>query len=165
MRPSDEHEQPQLDAADLSVLDEIKAMYSAVDPVPATLVDRLQFALDLESYEIDVLRPYEEVGPAAGARGGEEARTITFDSDDLTIMISASVQNARTVRVDGWLAPPGDHLVELRTSEGPITVRADDQGRFVMDAVPRGLAQILVRQALDDPREARILAVTPSIVL
>ena len=94
-------------------------MYSAIDPVPATLVDRLQFALDLES-EIDVLRPYEEVGAAAGARGGEEARTITFDSEDLTIMISVSVQSVRTVRLDGWLAPPGDHLVEPSRS-GPTT--------------------------------------------
>lgn len=158
MNPPDDHFSPE-------ILDEIRTLYEAIDPVPATLVDRLQFALDLETYEIAVLRPHEEAGLPAGARGGEEARTITFDSDELTIMISASVQTARTVRLDGWLAPPADHLVELRTSEGPVTVRADDQGRFVLDAVPRGLAQLVVRQALDDPREAGILAVTPSIVL
>ncbi|MEU0521686.1 hypothetical protein [Streptosporangium sp. NPDC006007] len=165
MNPSDEHEPPQTGTEESLLLDEIQRMYSAVDPVPATLVERLQFALDLESHEIEVLRPYEEVGLAAGVRGGEEARTITFDSDDLTIMISVSAQNTQTVRLDGWLAPPSDHVVELRTSEGPITVRADAQGRFVLDAVPLGLAQLVVRQALDDPRESRILAVTPSIVL
>lgn len=155
VNPPDEH----------PLLDEIRQMYTAIDPVPATLVDRLQFALDLETYDVEVLRVHEEAGLPAGVRGGEESRTITFDSDGLTIMISVGVQSAGTVRVDGWLAPPGDHLVELRTSQGPITVRADEHGRFVLTAVPRGLAQLAVRRGLDGSREAGILAVTPSIVL
>lgn len=101
----------------------------------------------------------------AGVRGGEDSRTITFDSEILTIMISVSARDEHAVRVDGWLAPPGDHLVELRCGEGAHVVRADDQGRFVLDVVPRGLSQLVVRQGLDDPAQATILAVTPSLIL
>ena len=154
-----------LDPTDESILDEIRKMFSVLDPVPETLVERVQFALDLETADAEVLRLREEVGLRVGVRGGEESRTITFEGDDLTIMISVSVQTQRLVRLDGWLAPPGDHLVELRTSEGPVLVRADDQGRFVMDEVIRGLAQLVVRLAVDVPGVGAILAVTPSIVL
>ncbi|WP_433518089.1 hypothetical protein ACQP2T_22625 [Nonomuraea sp. CA-143628] len=154
-----------LDPTDESILDEIRKMLSVLDPVPDTLVERVQFALDLETADAEVLRLSEQVGLRAGVRGGEESRTITFEGDDLTIMISVSVQTQRLVRLDGWLAPPGDHVVELRTSEGPLLVRADDQGRFVMDEVIRGLAQLVVRPAVDVPGVGAILAVTPSIVL
>ncbi len=40
------------------------------------------------------------------ARGAEQSRTITFDSDSLTIMIRIDSNNDGTARVDGWLAPP-----------------------------------------------------------
>ncbi|HUR07659.1 MAG TPA: hypothetical protein VM347_34310 [Nonomuraea sp.] len=154
-----------VDPSDEFILDEIRRMFSVLDPVPETLVERVQFALDLESADAEILRLSEELGLREGVRGGEESRTITFEGDALTIMISVSVQTQRLVRLDGWLAPPGDHLVELRTAEGPVVVRADEQGRFVVDGVIRGLAQLVVRAALDVPREAAILAVTPSIVL
>ncbi|MFC4120653.1 hypothetical protein [Nonomuraea zeae] len=152
-------------AEDQRLIDDMADVYRRIDPVPATLVERLQFALALESPEFEILRPHEDSGLAAGVRGGEDSRTITFDSEILTIMISVSARDEHAVRVDGWLAPPGDHLVELRTSDGPHTVRADDQGRFVLDVVPRGLTQLVVRQGLDDPARAAILAVTPSLIL
>ncbi|WP_344477781.1 hypothetical protein [Nonomuraea monospora] len=165
---------PHITPEDQHLAEEIAGVYRVVDPVPATLVERLQFALALEraleSPEFEVLRPQEEDLLPAGVRGGEDSRTITFDSEILTIMISVSARDEHAVRVDGWLAPPGDHLVELRCGEGAHVVRADDQGRFVLDVVPRGLSQLVVRQGLDepgldDPAQATILAVTPSLIL
>ncbi|MFC5826409.1 hypothetical protein [Nonomuraea insulae] len=161
---------PHFTPEDQLLAEEIADVYRLIDPVPATLVERLQFALALESPEFAVLRPYEDAVLPAGVRGGEDSRTITFDSEILTIMISVSARDDHAVRVDGWLAPPGDHLVELRTGQGAHTVRADDQGRFVLDVVPRGLSQLVVRQGLDDPgvddpAQAAILAVTPSLIL
>lgn len=154
-----------VDPTDEFILDEIRRIFSVLDPVPETLVERVQFVLDLESADAEILRLSEELGLRAGVRGGEESRTITFEGDALTIMISVGVQTQRLVRLAGRLAPPGDHLVELRTAEGPVVVRADEQGRFVADGVIRGLAQLVVRAALDVPGEAAILVVTPSIVL
>src|SRR6266545_5367987 len=74
------------------------------------------------------------------ARGHEESRTITFDSESLTIMVSITPTGYDVVRLDGWLAPPGGHEVELRTARGPLTTIADEQGRFALDDVPHGLA-------------------------
>ncbi|MEO3867924.1 hypothetical protein ABGB18_03745 [Nonomuraea sp. B12E4] len=165
MNTEDGSNSPHFTPEDQVLIDGIAEVYGLVDPVPTTLVERLQFALALESPDFEILRPYEDAVLPAGVRGGEESRTITFDSEILTIMISVSARDGGAVRVDGWLAPPGDHLVELRTSGGTTTVRADDQGRFVLDAVPRGLSQLVVRQGLDDPARATILAVTPSLIL
>jgi hypothetical protein len=89
--------------------------------------------------------PDEKQRLAAGGRGREESRTVTFDSEHLTIMISITPGGHDLVRLDGWLAPAGRHAVELRTSGGPRTAVADADGRFVIDDVPHGLAQLVVR--------------------
>ncbi|MEV6154666.1 hypothetical protein AB0L53_30400 [Nonomuraea sp. NPDC052129] len=91
-----------LDPTDESILDEIRKMFSVLDPVPETLVERVQFALDVETADAEVLRLREEAGLRAAARGGEESRTITFEGDDLTIMISVRVQ---TQRLSGLCVP------------------------------------------------------------
>ncbi|MFC4590475.1 hypothetical protein [Sphaerisporangium corydalis] len=155
---------PPLDAEDRRILDGLRRVHASADPVPDTLLDRLRFVLALENVMGEVLSMTEEIGAAPGARGGEESRTITFDSESLTIMVAITVRDDERVRLDGWLAPVGDHLVELRTSRGLIVTRADDQGRFTLEGVPRGLAQIVIRQALDVGPRGTILAVTPSMV-
>ena len=55
--------------------------------------------------------------------------------------------------------------MELRTGERLLDAAVDDEGRFVLDAIPRGLAQLVVRLgvALTDGPEQSIL--TPAIVL
>ncbi|MEO3853278.1 hypothetical protein [Acrocarpospora sp. B8E8] len=146
------------DLQDEFVVAELGQLYSRVDPVPPGLVERITFALELWSEDFAVLRPREEL--AAGVRGGE-TRTITFDSASLTVMIDISERQDGMVRVDGWLAPPDAHLVELRSPQGVRTALADAAGRFVLDEVPRGLVQIVVRAAEGNEP----LALTPSIVV
>src|SRR5262245_21569878 len=107
-----------LDDRDLAVLAELRAVYERVDPVPAGLVEQVQFALALESFDIEVLRPRDV---ALAARGEEQSRTITFDAESLTIMISISATGSDRVRIDGWLAPPAAHEIELRQADGSLT--------------------------------------------
>jgi len=77
-----------------------------------TCLDRVTFALALEDIDLEVLRMREESNPAAvGGTREERSRTITFDSDSLTIMISLSPSDADDIRIDGWLAPPAAHRV------------------------------------------------------
>ncbi|WP_336204246.1 hypothetical protein [Nonomuraea sp. LPB2021202275-12-8] len=149
-----------LDLEDILLLDEINRLYSQVDPVPADLVANIRFALAVDSDAFDVFRVFEEEEQLAGVRGGERSRTITFDSDNLTIMIDVTPLDGGAIRIDGWLAPPAGHRVELRTAAASSTARADDQGRFAFDGVSQGLAQFVVRGADD-----AALAVTPSIDL
>ncbi|GIF22101.1 hypothetical protein BJ973_002427 [Actinoplanes tereljensis] len=127
------------------------------DPPPADLDERVLFALALTDLEDEVARLAEEVAPAA--RAGEQARTITFDAASRTVMITVLERPDGLVRLDGWLAPGAALSVELRlpSPAPPRTVTADETGRFVLDEVPHGLAQLVIHGT---PR-----VVTPSLLL
>jgi hypothetical protein len=157
-----------LDDLDDAILRALRESCEELDPMPDSVVQRSLFALAIqEDLDAEVFRLAEQQRePAlAGARGGgEEARVVTFDSDSLTIMIRIS-QQAGAVRIDGWLAPPQTCRVELRTGAEVLRAPVDEEGRFVLDAIPRGLAQLAVRlgEALTGGSEQSIL--TPAIVL
>ncbi|MGH3488639.1 MAG: hypothetical protein ACRDP8_12110 [Actinopolymorphaceae bacterium] len=149
-----------LDELDADILRTMRRVVGAVDPVPAGLVDRIQFALALDDIDAEMMRLHEE-SALAGVRGDEATRTVTFDSESLTIMVSIRPSAGDTVRLDGWVAPAAQHRVELRIVGGRRLVTADEQGRFVLDEVPRGLMQMAIRRASGSPESV----VTPSIVL
>jgi hypothetical protein len=154
-----------LDAADAAVLDGVRALYAAADPVPADLLVRIGFALDLENLDAEVFR-LDESAELVGARGGDEdSRSITFHSDQLTILVSITSQPDATFVIDGWLTPPGGHRVEVRTPRGPTSTVADEQGRFVLIDVPGGLAQFVVEPTGPDGADRPRSIVTPAIVL
>ena len=138
--------QDPLDAGDQAVLDSIATAYAAIDPPPPDLDERIMFALALDDIDAEVARLGDELTVGSGARAGERTRTITFDADSRTVMITAVELADDLVRLDGWLAPPAELRVELRRGDGgpPLAVNSDDGGRFVFDRVPHGLAQLLV---------------------
>jgi hypothetical protein len=153
-----------LDERDAAILSEVSRLYTALDPVPDGLVERVRFAMALEEVHAEVSRLQRETQPlAALARGDETTRTITFESTSLTIMINVSEGEDDDVRVDGWLAPPGTHRVSLRLTDRRLDGTADRQGRFVFDRVPRGLAQLIVRT--DGLSGTEKTVATPSVVL
>lgn len=151
------HRDP-LDDLDLRILGLVGHLYDEADPPPATLVERVQFAIALEHIdEVLTQRPV-----VAAARGEERTRSVMFDGDSLTIMVTVSPLPVGRVRLDGWLAPPGAHPIEIRTGDGPVHTTADADGRFVVGSVPAGLIQLVVRTgggAEGPPRSV----VTPSI--
>jgi hypothetical protein len=151
-----------IDDPDIAILRSIADMYTAIDPVPDGLVERIQFALALEEIDAEVARMREELSVAA--RGEGQNRTVTFNSDSVTIMLTISSVHRTSVRLDGWLAPPGRHHVELRTPTGRLSTDADEQGCFVLRHVPHGLAQLVVRTAGANRTEGR-LVLTPSFVV
>jgi hypothetical protein len=155
-----------LDEVDLELLDGIRDIYQAADPMPADLTERIRFALALRGLEIEVARlAAEEHLPSLAARGAEESRTITFDSDSLTIMIKIDPNLDGTVRVDGWLAPPQLREIEMKTTGDSLTVASDGQGRFAFARVPRGTAQLVVRaEEAEQPGTGRSV-VTPALIL
>jgi hypothetical protein len=180
-----------LDERDRELLDMLRECYETLDPMPDGLVERSLFAIAVQDVDAEVFQLAEQyrlessgarggsensgdgegevtgIGAGVGAGDGEEARVVTFDSDSLTIMIRIS-QHGDLVRIDGWLAPPQACLVELRSGERTVGADADAEGRFVLDAIPRGLAQLVVRlggngETLTGSRPQSIL--TPAIVL
>jgi hypothetical protein len=144
---------------DQVILDQVRAVHELIDPPPADLNERSKFALRLENLDIEVCRLYEDTLAGAGARSVERIRTVTFESDSLTIMMTVAEQDDAGFRVEGWLAPPGPLEVELRLDESRRRVVADGSGRFVFDEVGQGLAQLAVHRA------GRATVVTAPLVL
>jgi hypothetical protein len=153
-----------LDELDARIMAGVRSLWDALDPVPPTLVDQIRFAMDLESADFEVLRLTERMRFEV-ARGEEQSRLITFDSDSLTIMIKIDLNRNGTVRVDGWLTPPATHPIELRTTAGSLTTASDDGGRFALDGIAPGMAQLVVRPTGTVPGGRGRTVTTPSIVL
>jgi hypothetical protein len=147
---------------DTAVLSELARLVYELDPPPADLVERVQFAIDLESLDVEVAR-WERAESFAGVRGGQPG-TITFTVDNLTLMVNFTSTGARQ-RIDGWLVPAGEHTVEVRVAEHEsTTTTADDGGRFVLSDVPTGTTQIVVHLVNARGERGRTV-VTPTIML
>jgi hypothetical protein len=158
-----------LDETDQTILDQLRTLHSHLDPQPPDLNERVQFAIALENIDVEVARLVEDVLVGSGARGAERLRTITFESESRTIIITVAGTPDGRVRVDGWLAPAARMRVELRLGSAMPDIPAasesivsDDSGRFAFDGIGHGLARLLVHP-IDDGDESSI--VTPSLVL
>ena len=154
-----------LDDVDLGLLDDIRELFQAADPMPAgsSGADPL---LPRAARSGDRGGPARRGGPAAAAaRGAEQSRTITFDSDSLTIMIRIDANRDGTVRVDGWLAPPQRREIEMKTAADSLTVASDEQGRFAFARVPRGNGPARGPARRAGPSGAGRSVVTPALIL
>ena len=132
-----------LDADDLALLDAVRALWEARDPVPEGLAGRIEFALTLDALETEVATLTQVDLAKAGSRAGETetVRTVTFSTETLDAMVTLTDAPDGTVRVDGWIAPGAPMRVELVVAGSTLTVDADEDGRFVLEAVPKGLAK------------------------
>ncbi len=154
-----------MDDVDLEILGHIREMFRVADPMPAGLPERIRFALACRDVEYEIARMTAEADQQVlAARGGEQSQTITFDSDSLTIMIRVNPGRDGTARVDGWLAPPRQRTIELRTGTDTLVTVADDSGRFAFAQVPSGSAQLVVR-AGTGPDGSEPAVLTPALVL
>jgi hypothetical protein len=157
-----------LDTTDQEVIDRLAAIHTLLDPPPADLDERVRFAIALHDIDAEIARLSEDVLIGSGARGTERTRTITFEADSRTIMITIADRADDLVRLDGWLAPAAALRIELRFPEPAPSqfVISDEAGRFVFDAVPHGLAQLIVHPAGPGAGTGRPPRVaTPSLAL
>lgn len=150
-----------IDAIDLAALDRIETLYAQLDPVPAGLIDRVRFGITLDALHAEIA-DLQRSADLVGVRSDlADAQTITFTSARLTTMVTISPLSTEATRIDGWVVPGDDVTVELRTRDGILSTTADADGRFAFDAVPRGMAQFVLRTA--DPAAPPVM--TPSIEL
>jgi hypothetical protein len=158
---------------DASLLDTVREIFAVTDPMPPDLPERIRFMFALRQLNAEVARLVRADEASVGARGDEESRTITFDSQSLTIMIRIDSNLGDFVRVDGWLAPPQCRRVEMRMTDTSLDARADSSGRFVFPEVPRGTARVIVHppdvpqdEAIDGGQARTATAViTPALIL
>jgi hypothetical protein len=122
-----------LDPEDVALLERLGDVWEQHDPVPEGLAARIEFALTLDALETEVATLTQLDLAASGSRAGdtEAVRTITLtDAPD------------GTVRVDGWIAPSAAMRVEVLLAGSTLEVESDDDGRFVLESVPKGLAKL-----------------------
>lgn len=166
MKSSDAASHEPMDDLDFAILDGIREIFGQADPMPADLPERIRFSLAMRDLEAEVARLAAEEQPRlAAARGVEETRNVTFDSNSLTIMIRIDPNRDGTVRIDGWLAPSQRREIEMQTPAGTLRVTSDGQGRFAFDGVPRGTARLVVRAGEQDRGGSGRTVVTPALVL
>jgi hypothetical protein len=138
-------EQP-LDAVDESVLREVALMLEQADPVPADLVGRVQFSLALDEVYAEVAHITRLSDDALAVRGEPDAatrtETLTFSAERLSAMVTVSRAAPEQVRLDGWLAPAAVLRVRVRMQEGSAEAVSDESGRFVLEGLPEGFAQL-----------------------
>lgn len=136
-----------LDDQDFRVLDAVREIYEVIDPMPADLLDNIRFEIAIRDLGMEVAR--ESSGLlAVGTRGeNDDRRLLGFESPSATITVGLQV-NDGAVRLDGWLAPPGAHDVELRTPHRNWMTESDERGRFVLDGLPRTTAYLIIRAGI-----------------
>ncbi|HEU0086683.1 MAG TPA: hypothetical protein VFQ77_03385 [Pseudonocardiaceae bacterium] len=157
-----EHDAP-LDEVDDAILAGLARLYDRIDPVPAGLADRIDFAVSLADLDAEVARLQHQLAEPAGVRGEERARTVTFTSESLTVMVTVTAVSNREFRMDGWAAPGGGLRVELRSESGSRDGHTDSDGRFEFDGVPLGRAQLVFHPV--DGSDLRVPVVTPAVEL
>jgi len=160
-RPSlDELASSEIDEFDVAVLQDMARMYDALDPVPATLVDRINFGLTLDALHAEVAELQRSADLAGVRSAAEGIQSVTFTSSSLSTMVTITPMVGDRVRIDGWISPGSDVVVELRTVDDTRETTADEDGRFVFEDVPRGHAQFVLRPP---SAEGGGPVVTPSI--
>ena len=135
-----------LDAVDDAVLREVALLLDEVDPVPPDLVERVQFSLALDEVYAEVAHITRLSGDALAVRGEPDSatrtETLTFSAERLTAMVTVSRAAREQVRLDGWLAPAAVLRVRVRMQEGTDETFSDESGRFVLEGLPEGFAQL-----------------------
>ena len=99
------------------MLARVANLFDALDPVPAGLVDRVQFGITLDALQAEIAE-LQRTADLAGVRSGatSEAQTVTFTSASLTTMVTITPVSADRARIDGWARARGGFEVEMRTA-------------------------------------------------
>jgi hypothetical protein len=149
---------------DRALLASLRGMWQEADPVPADLAERVLFTLQLDNLEFELMHLQDLLDPV-GARSHETARTVTFGSESLTVMVTLAGTGGAPRRLDGWIVPGAPLRVELRTSGGTQQTFADSDGRFAFDDAPAGLVQLVLHPTAGADIYLARPVVTPAVQL
>jgi hypothetical protein len=157
-----------IDARDVSNLQAVRDLYSRADPIPSGLADRMKFALTVHALHAEVAELMDSgLVASRGADGVAAAPTptesVTFGSPSVSIMVSISpAARPGAVRLDGWVTVGGSQ-VDVVHESGTRRVTTDDNGRFVIDGLPRGAVHFVIRTAPGEPDTRPVI--TPTVEL
>ena len=135
-----------LDDLDARILDRLDALHEQLDGPPPGFSDLMVFAVASHGFDLELARL--EQGALTSRADEEMTRSLTFEADSLSVLVRVTDAGDDRVRLDGWLAPAGPAVVELRHpgSAADRRLSAGDDGRFVVEGLRRGLVQLVVRR-------------------
>jgi len=90
----------QVDVDDVRILDRVAAMYETLDPVPTSLIERIQFGITLDALHAEIAQ-LQRSNDLEGVRSEEptQAQTVTFASASLTTMVTITPTLADRARI------------------------------------------------------------------
>jgi hypothetical protein len=155
-----------LDDLDEAILADLAQLLTEVDPMPDDLVSRIQFSLALDEVYAEVAEltrlPADALAVRHDPTAAERTQSLTFSAERLTAMVTVTRSDGE-LRMDGWVAPAARFLVRVRMQDDDQReVVTDDSGRFVVEGLPDGFAQLSFHRVADDgtPEESGAV-VTP----
>lgn len=149
-----------IDAEDTSALALLREAIGEYDPPPPGLVERITFAMTVRALEAEVAEIIlGGVGAGVRSTAYDRASTLTFGSDNLSIMVTLDDLGDGRTRVTGWTSLGGVE-VELRERARTRTTTSDTHGRFTFKSVERGIVHFVFRR---DPDDGFSPLITPGI--
>lgn len=134
--------------ADAALFARLRAIWRGVDPMPATLIDRMTAAIATDglSAEYALLTLVDQ--PLDAVRGVADALTLQFSDGVTSILLHATRTATGRHRVDGWIDTAAAEVV-LTQGERTLTTTPSETGRFAFDDVPDGLTVVRLRTEVD----------------
>ena len=127
---------------------ELRAIFSHLDPVPQLLDAAARSAFTWRTVDdelADLMRDSAEEEAGALVRSGSGPRQLSFESPRLGIELEVVATGPRERRLDGQLLPPAAATVTVqRPGEDPLSVQADELGRFSLDGLRAGVVRLHV---------------------
>lgn len=157
-------------AADAESLDTLRRMWELRDPVPADLTERVRFVLAMEDLDAELMLLAEDL-QLAGSRSEDRARSVTFSSEHLSVMVTITDDDPG-VRLDGWVGDGAGIEVGLRCTDGAATdirptedaaTTTDEDGRFSFSGLTHGLVQLVFRPTSEATLALVRPVVTPAV--
>jgi hypothetical protein len=127
---------------------ELRAIFQRLDPVPMLLDDAARTAFTWRTVDdelAELMRDSAEEEAGALVRSAGTLRQLSFESPRLGIEIEVSDTGPRERRGEGQLLPPASATVTLeRPGEDPVSVQADELGRFSFEGLAAGVVRLHV---------------------
>jgi hypothetical protein len=127
---------------------ELREIFGHLDPVPQLLDDAARAAFSWRTVDAEIaelLRDSADAETDVLVRSGGGPRQLSFESPQLAIELEVTETGLRERRVAGQLLPPEEATVLLeRPGVDPVSVQADDLGRFVLEGLLAGVVRLRV---------------------
>lgn len=135
---------------DDALLDGLRSVFGAVDPVPVEVTAFAHGALAFRVLDAELAELVADSAddPVTTTRSGGPGRLVTFEAEHLAIEVQVSTTGA-TRRLVGQLVPPATAQVTAQWPDGERDTTADELGRFTFDQVPSGPLRLRCTPASD----------------